>query len=191
MNVFSLKSLGLYSLVIAGAIGFFQIVTSYGEANIKAPMSVVGNYLITAPNLPNCLQNKQLLLKLQQSGIYLNASLIDRSQVTTMNKDNHPTLSGRLNSQKVNLTGLLSTTLCDRLSPIHITGSFANLPNQIVDRQTTKVAKILAQQPPQLQGQLTIDNPDGRQSSPFNFTGMIQPVDRLPLGAATPPKASH
>jgi hypothetical protein len=178
MNVFSLKSLGLYSLVIGGAIGFFQIVTSYGEANIRAPISIVGNYLITAPKLPNCLQNKQLLLKLQQSGIYLNASLIDRAQMTTIDKDNHPTLSGRLNSQKLHLTGLLPATLCDRLSHIHITGSFVNSPEKIVDRQTTSITKILAQQPPQLQGQLAMDNPEGSQSSPFNFTGIIQPTDR-------------
>jgi hypothetical protein len=177
MNTFSLKSLGLYSLAIGSAIGFFQIVTSYGEKNIKAPISVVGDYLITAPKLPNCLQNKQLLLKLQQSGVYLNASSIDRGQVTTT-KDLHPTLSGRLNGHKLDLTGLLPTTLCNRLSQIHIIGSFVNLPNQILDRQTTGITKILAKQPPQLQGQFTIDPQDSSQSLPFNFTGIVQPSDR-------------
>ena len=190
MNIFSLKSIGLYSLVVGSAIGFFQIVTSYGEANIKAPISVVGNYLITAEQLPNCLQNKQLLLKLQQSGIYLNASAIDRGQINTT-KDDHPTLSGRLNGQKLQLTGILPATVCDRSSQIRIIGSFINLPHQIVDRQTTGTDKILAKQPPQLQGQLSIDLQDGSQSSPVNFTGIVQPWDRLPMGAVTPTTPSH
>lgn len=177
MNVFSLKSLGLYSLVVGSAIGFFQLVTSYGESNIKAPISVVGNYLITAQQLPNCLQNKQLILKLQQSGIYLNASTIDRGKMKTT-KDDHPTLSGRLNGQKLQLTGLLPTAVCDRLSQIRIAGSFVTLPHQIVDRQTPGTDEILAKQPPQLQGQLSIDRPDGSQSSPVNFTGIVQPSDR-------------
>ena len=50
MNLFSAKSIGLYSLAIGSAIVFFQVVTSYGEANIKAPISIAGDYLINAQN---------------------------------------------------------------------------------------------------------------------------------------------
>jgi hypothetical protein len=174
MNVFSVKSIGLYSIVIGSAIGFFHMVTSYGEANLKAPISVAGNYLINAQQLPTCIQNKQLLLKLQQSGIYLNASLVDERQKVTSVNDSRPTLSGRLNVRQFHLTGLLPTTICDRLSRFKIAGSLVNhLPGKILKPKPSGDTKIADNHQQQMQGQISIF--DGSKTSSFEFTGAIQP----------------
>jgi hypothetical protein len=170
MNVFSARSIGLYSLAIGSAIGFFQIVTSYGEANIKAPIAVTGNYSIAAQNLPGCLQHKPLLLKLQQSGIYLNANLaIDRVE-TTASKDIRPTFSGRLrdlkasvdSKQQLDLSGILSTTICPQISQLRMAGSITKI-SAPADRNL------------QLQGQLWLTSKDSPQASPVDFTATLQP----------------
>ncbi len=177
MNVFPVKSIGLYSLAIGGAIGFFHFITSYGEANLKAPISVAGNYIINAQRLPTCLQNKQLLLKLQQSGIYLNASLVNKRQEITSIKNSQPTFSGRLNVRQFHLTGLLPTTICAQLSPIRIAGSLVNnLPGKNIKPKTSGDATISDNHSQQLQGQISIA--DGSKASSFNFTGAIQPSNQ-------------
>jgi hypothetical protein len=165
MNVFSAKSIGLYSLAVGSAIGFFQIVTSYGEAQIAAPIAVSGNYLITAQNLPDCLQQKQLILKLQQSGVYLNASIVKNTPEITSTRDTRPTFSGRLQERKLSLSGTLPPEICPQPSQLQITGSISKTSTQI-DR------------PQLLQGQLRITNGNLEPASPVSFTGTLQPADR-------------
>ena len=156
MNLFSAKSIGLYILAIGSAIGFFQIVTGYGEANIKAPIAVAGNYLITAPSLPGCLRDKQLFLRLQQSGIYLNASLTsDRQDLTS-----RPTLSGRLNVRQLDVSGMLPATICSP-SQLRLAGSIAK--STVIN--------------PGLQGQLWLNSPN-TNPTPVDFTGTLQPSTR-------------
>ncbi|MBC6435921.1 hypothetical protein FM036_43120, partial [Nostoc sp. HG1] len=49
----------------------------YGENNLKAPPPINGLYRLTlSENLPNCEKSDTLTLKIQQSGIYLNASVL-------------------------------------------------------------------------------------------------------------------
>jgi hypothetical protein len=180
MNIFSAKSIGLYTLVIGSAIAFFQFVTSYGEANLKAPTAVTGNYLITLKDLTGCLQRKSLLMNLNQSGIYLNASLnaieesemvkvleiIERSQLTN-SKNVSPTLSGRLivqsaiavPNQKFSLSGLLPVATCAQPSSVEITGSLAEI--------------LTPKHPRQLKGQLSISSPEGALLPPVEFTGIL------------------
>jgi hypothetical protein len=122
---FSARSIGLYSLAIGGSIAFFQLVTSYGEAHIKAPLAITGRYSIAARNLPNCLQNKQLLLDLQQSGIYLNATLVENSGNAIAPTTTRPTLSGQLHDRHLNLLGPIPTTLCPQLTSVRIVGTIA------------------------------------------------------------------
>jgi hypothetical protein len=155
MNHFSARSIGLYILAIGSAIGFFQVVTSYGEANIEAPIAVAGDYLISAPSLAGCLHQKQLLLRLQQSGIYLNASLAsDRSALTS-----RPTLSGRLSANKLDVSGSVPPTICSLASQVHLAGSF--------DRGTGSSQR--------LQGQLWLTSPN-TNATPVDFTGTVQPT---------------
>jgi hypothetical protein len=165
MNVFSAKSIGLYSLAIGSSIGFFQIVTSYGEANIKAPISVTGNYLITAQNLPNCLQQKQLVLKLQQSGVYLNASIVKDKQDLTNNRDTRPTFSGRLQERQLNLSGTLPPEICPQSSQLKIAGTITNT-STATERQQL------------LQGKLWLATRNSQRPAPVEFTGILQPSNR-------------
>ncbi len=124
MKNFSARSLGLYSLAIGGSIAFFLLITSYGEAHIKAPLAITGRYSIVDRNLPNCLQNKQLLLDLQQSGIYLNASLVENSGNAT-STTTRPTLSGQLSDRQLNLSGPLPIAICPQLTSVRIVGTIA------------------------------------------------------------------
>ena len=125
MNNFSARSIGLYTLAIGGSIAFFHLVTSYGEAHIKAPLAITGRYAIVTSNLPGCLQNKQLLLDLQQSGMYLNASLVANSSNITASAITRPTLSGQLHDRQLNLSGSLPSTICPQLASVRIAGTIA------------------------------------------------------------------
>ena len=176
MKIFSVKSIGLYGLAIGGAVVFFQLVTSYGEANLKAPTAVTGNYLITLKNLTGCLKQKSLLMNLKQSGIYLNASLtaieesdsakvletIERLQLTN-NRNVPPTLSGRLlvasPNQKFSLSGLFPAATCPQSSSVEITGSLAEM--------------LTPKHPQQLTGQLSIFNSEHVLLPPIEFTGIL------------------
>ena len=179
MKIFSVKSIGLYSLAIGSAVVFFQLVTSYGEANLKAPIAVTGNYLITLKNLTGCLKSKSLLMNLKQSGIYLNASLmaiegsdstkvletIERLQLTN-SRDILPTLSGKLlvesavasPNQKFNLSGLFPVATCPPSSRVEITGSLAEM--------------LTPKHPRQLTGQLSISSSEHVLLPPVEFTGI-------------------
>ena len=180
MKNFSVKSIGLYGLAIGGAIVFFQLVTSYGEANLKAPTAVTGNYLITVKNLTGCLKYKSLLMNLKQSGIYLNASLmvieesdsakvletIERFQLTN-SRDIPPTLSGRLlvesavasPDRKFSLSGLFPVATCPKSSPVAITGSLAEM--------------LTPKHPRQLTGQISISSSEPVLLPPVEFTGIL------------------
>lgn len=176
MNVFSFKSVGLYSLAIGVTVVFFQIVTSYGSANLKAPISVEGNYLLNSQKLPGCLQDKILLLKLQQSGIYLNASLMKIDRLVGVDINNlvekslsnqrniRPTLTGKLAqstsnllTQKFSLSGLLPITTCAQSSQLKISGSLGE--------------KLTPKHPRQLQGKIAIADETNIWTQPVEFTG--------------------
>lgn len=164
MNLFSAKSIGLYSLAIGSAIVFFQVVTSYGEANIKAPISIAGDYLITTQNLPDCLQKQPLFLRLQQSGIYLNASLVkDLRDIPS-----RPTFSGRLSVRatplpiQLNLSGLLPTSICPQPSQLRLAASVS---------KSVAVNNVM-------RGQLWLSSSDVAPTSPVEFTGTFEPQVR-------------
>jgi hypothetical protein len=173
MNIFSAKSIGLYSLAIGSAIGFFNLVTSYGEANIKAPQPMAGIYPIVAANLPGCLEHKALVFNIQQSGIYLNANLNmsdvknpdlpqlkvkDRSSIPANNP--RPTFSGKLQGQKLDLNGIVPTASCPLRSQLRLSGS---------------LAQSGVQNGQKLQGQLWLIDLTHPQGSPVNFTAIQQP----------------
>jgi hypothetical protein len=165
MQIFSAKSIGIYSLAIGGSIVFFQLVTGYGEAHSKAPIAITGTYLITAPNLPGCLHQKKLALNLLQSGIYLNASLVNHQPKITTSSNSYPTLSGKLKNRQLNLSGRLPAAICPQSSILQITGSIQG------DRDR------------RLQGQLWLAGKSGESQSAdrqttTEFTATQQPIDR-------------
>lgn len=117
MNHFNFKSLAFYGVAIASVLILFKVVTAYGETNLKAPVPISGSYRMKlAQNLPNCPKSSELLLDIQQSGIYLNASLlpanVNAQQVRSSEKS--PSLTGKISNQQLSLAGTVpNSTFCN------------------------------------------------------------------------------
>lgn len=112
MSHFSLKSLAFYGLAIGLVVVLFKAVTTYGTT-MKAPPPIDGRYRITTQNLPGCLNSEKLLLIIQQSGVYLNASLVSVKSEEQLAKaaEEKPSLTGKWNNQ-------------NQTQPLNLTGSF-------------------------------------------------------------------
>lgn len=115
---FNLKSLAFYSVAIASVLLLFNVVTAYGERNLKAPTSINGRYRLSfAEKVPSCSKSDPLLLTIEQSGVYVNASLLPpqtNAQMTTFAEEKH-TLTGLLKEQQLSLSGSVPQTVaCDQ-----------------------------------------------------------------------------
>jgi hypothetical protein len=109
------KSLIFYGVAIAFVLVLFKVVTAYGESSLKAPTSINGRYRLYTQN-PNCLKSNALILAIQQSGIYLNGSLLpastDVQQLTTA--EQKPSLTGVMSNNQISLAGRVpSLVLCN------------------------------------------------------------------------------
>ncbi|MBD2596796.1 hypothetical protein BCD64_16630 [Nostoc sp. MBR 210] len=103
MNHLNVKSLTFYGVAIGSVLLLFKTVTAYGENNLKAPPVVEGRYLLTlATKLPSCEAANSLVLNMQQSGIYLNASLVP---VNPNAETEQPSLTGILKNQQISFSG--------------------------------------------------------------------------------------
>lgn len=117
MNHFNFKSLAFYGVAIASVLILFKVVTAYGETNLKAPAPISGSYpMKLAQNLPNCPKSSELILDIQQSGIYLNGSLlpakVDAQQARSSEK--RPSLTGKISNQQLTLAGTVpKSTFCN------------------------------------------------------------------------------
>lgn len=113
---FNLKSLAFYGVAIGSVLLLFKAVTAYGESNLKAPIAIDGRYRLSfAPNVPNCLKSNDLVLIIEQSGIYLNGSLLPvaPNTQTAVPADGKPSLTGLLSNQQLDLSGTVpSSALC-------------------------------------------------------------------------------
>ncbi len=103
MHHFNLKSLTLYGTMIGGVFLLFKLVSAYGENQLKAPPKISGNYLIQLKNPPKCLEQKDLMLTIEQSGIYLFAALFP-------GESNPKTIKSQLNGNLSNQQFILSGT---------------------------------------------------------------------------------
>ena len=111
MRQFNFKSFTFYAVAIGSVVVLFKVVTAYGET-LKAPPPIAGRYRVISESLPPCLQSSDLLLNIQQSGVYLNGSLLalaqnpDGQKASSSNLEEKPSLSGRWHNQKLGLSGL-------------------------------------------------------------------------------------
>lgn len=107
MKHFNLKSLGFYGVAIGAVVILFNVVSAYGESKLKAPPAIGGSYRLNAQNLPGCLKADNLILSIQQSGIYLFASLLpaDTNAKLTAIAEEKPSLTGQLSNQNLSLSG--------------------------------------------------------------------------------------
>jgi hypothetical protein len=116
-NHFNFKSLAFYGIAIASVLILFNVVTAYGEKNLQAPAAIEGRYPLTlAQNLPICPQESNLVLDIQQSGIYFNGSLLPANTDAAKAKasQKRPTITGKMSNQKLSMAGIVpGSTLCN------------------------------------------------------------------------------
>lgn len=108
-SLFSAKWLTFYGSTIAFVIALFSVVTNYGEANLKAEPKISGRYKLSATQLPGCLKGKDLILSIEQSGVYLNGSLLESPHSTQEQTASRkrPSLTGTFRQPNLELAGSL------------------------------------------------------------------------------------
>jgi hypothetical protein len=158
MNHFNIKSLTFYGVAISSVLILFKTVTAYGENNLHPATPVPNHYLLTLKqNLPNCQQTNKLNLDIQQSGIYLNASLLPANNADT---EKPLTLTGKLQNQQINLTGKINQALlCQTL-------------NKSNNQQLAITLEMPTTKKDQISGQIKINN----IASNLEFTAIPQTV---------------
>ena len=107
---FNLTSLAFYGGAIGAVVALFSFATAYGEANLKAPTKLDGQYRIAAQALPGCLKAEALILTIKQSGIYLSGSLLNANETdkTLTASKKQSSLTGMFDRQQLKLSGVLS-----------------------------------------------------------------------------------
>ena len=106
MQNFGFKSLLFYVGSIGFVIVLFSVATAYGEANLKPAPKIAGRYRLNAQTLPGCLKTEVLVLTVQQSGVYLNASLAEPESTPIVSVKPKLSLHGFWRSQQLTLAGL-------------------------------------------------------------------------------------
>lgn len=155
MSHFNFKSLAFYGTAIGSVVILFKIVTVYGQ-NLKAPFPIDGRYRITTQNLPKCLQSDDLILNIQQSGIYLNGSLLAISKNAEMPSastsetrlEEKPSLVGRWTNQQLTLSGpVTNLSSCNNKLNLTIQASVnrETLSGQMTLNSTTQPVQFTAQ----------------------------------------------
>jgi len=106
-SLFNAKWLTFYGATIAFVVALFSIATNYGETHLKAQPKISGRYKMIATNLPGCLKAKTLVLAIEQSGIYLNGSLLESTHSTREQTAarKRPSLTGLFRQPNLELSG--------------------------------------------------------------------------------------
>ncbi len=135
MNHFNFKSLTFYGVAISSVLLLFKVVTAYGENNLQAPPAINGFYRLTlAENLPLCEKSDALILNLQQSGIYLNASLLPANTNADINVK-HSLTGMMLRNQQLNLSGTVDRSILCNISRLQNNQiNSVTIQMQLVDR---------------------------------------------------------
>ncbi|MEH2078767.1 MAG: hypothetical protein V7K89_01765 [Nostoc sp.] len=134
MNHFNFKSLIFYGVAIISVLLLFKTVSAYGENNLKALPPISGRYRLTlAENLPNCEKSDTLTLNIEQSGIYLNASVLPTN--AKADTDEKHSLAGIFRNQQLNLSGKVGRSiLCNIPRPQNDPLNSVTIQMQLVDK---------------------------------------------------------
>jgi len=174
MSHFNLKSFIFYGGMIGSVLVLFNVVTAYGERNLKAPAKISGNYLLNSSDLPTCLQSEKIILSIAQSGIYVAGKL------TLSPKEANPTVQplatakagSQANSASANKTTPKPIQLHGliRSQPFSLVGNPTQLGScPLVDSPTDNTLTLQIQsQEKSLVGQLRWAN------LTLNITGQLQ-----------------
>ncbi|MDZ8024148.1 MAG: hypothetical protein RMY36_002850 [Nostoc sp. SerVER01] len=144
MNHFNFKSLAFYGVAISSVLVLFKTVTVYGENNLKAPPLVSDRYRLTlAENLLNCEKSDTLRLNIEQSGIYLNASVLSANANADL--DEKHSLMGILKNQQLNLSGKINRSI------------LCNIPHSQKDPLNSVTIQMQLVERGNIPGQLTLN----------------------------------
>jgi hypothetical protein len=167
MNRINSSYLKFYIIATSSVVILFSVVTAYGEKNLNPPPRISGSYKIESANLPDCLKDKPLQLMMQQSGVYLSASL-QLNQDGSENKsksEKNPPLKGRWQDGKFSIAGSITEIEgCDRTKPLTITAA-------VIDKK--------------LEGKIAFS------SNTSDFTAQIQEPDSLQDASRRKPTVNH
>jgi len=105
----NLQHILFYVLSLVGVVTLFNLVTAYAQSNLKASPKLTGTYVLETKSLVDCLKGEPLLLKIQQSGFYLNAALVPRSLEKEFSTDEASPLVGHIHKSDVTLEGSVDT----------------------------------------------------------------------------------
>ncbi len=95
-----------YVFSITGVVVLFNLVTSYAQSNLRVSSKLGNNFIIDSKGLSECLKESKLLLKIKQSGLYLNAYLVPSSWEKNLStNESLPSLAGHLHNSRVSLKG--------------------------------------------------------------------------------------
>ncbi|MEH2198812.1 hypothetical protein [Nostoc sp.] len=145
MNHFNFKSLAFYGVAIVSVLLLFKTVSVYGENNLKAPPAINGRYRLTlSENLPNCEKSDTLTLNIEQSGIYLNASVLPAN--AKADTDEKHSLAGIFRNQQLNLSGKVGKSI------------LCNIPHSQNDPLNSVTIQMQFVDKGNLTGQLTIND---------------------------------
>ncbi|CAD0226054.1 MULTISPECIES: hypothetical protein [Planktothrix] len=148
---FNWKSFLFYAATIASVLILFKGVTAYGETQLKAPVSIGGDYSIEFDTPPNCLKDKDLTLKIEQSGIYIFANLVVEKSADNLDKI---PLSGKFKEPEMILSGnsnpllFCSSDLSQNPNQLTLTGEFkekifiGKIQDQTLSKPINFTAKI-------------------------------------------------
>lgn len=96
MSHFSPKTLSFYGVAISSVLLLFKTVSAYGETKLNAPPHIDGSYqFLQTENLPACLQDQQLILNVDQSGVYLFGNLAIAPSGTKVDIHNDPAVQAK------------------------------------------------------------------------------------------------
>jgi len=135
MSHFNPKTLSFYGIAIGSVLILFKTVSAYGETQLKAPPHIDGSYQFTqAENLPSCLQDQQLKLNVDQSGIYLFGNLAIQPKSGEQNLVEIP-FSGDFKDNRLVMSGKGNVPSCDDQIQLTIQGQpdDHNLVGQVKD----------------------------------------------------------
>lgn len=163
------KLLLFYGGTIVLVIVLFRWITLYGEQHLQAPPNLNGRYAFNIAPPAACPPSTQMVLNLQQSGIYLSGTLhVEASPLTVTEPptEEKKQLTGRWQQEQVHLTG--STDI----------GAICSAARSSSAAQQAAIVSLQAQFSPAptatLIGNLQID-----QQTSLSFTAERQPGDKL------------
>jgi hypothetical protein len=146
MSHFNLKTLSFYGIAIGSVLFLFKTVSAYGETKLNAPANIDGSYeFIQTKNLPQCLQEQQLKLNIEQSGIYLFGNLAIQSKSTSESVVEIP-FNGNFKDNQIIMSGKGNLTGCDSEINLTVSGKSENqnLVGQIQELTTGTEGTFIA-----------------------------------------------